>query len=141
VLQLLKDDPALDAYLANSAVEGAALIPADGEPPITGEALEKLLVGYAAAREAIARNAHRYDPTLLEALIDFVPLDPAHLARDTHQREELDALEAKLNQGSLGSANCNQLPSIACRLCWPRAGTWAKSSSRSCPCPRSRAAS
>ncbi len=100
----LKDDPALDAYLANSAVEGAALIPADGEPPITGEALEKLLVGYAAAREAIARNAHRYDPTLLEALIDFVPLDPAHLARDTHQREELDALEAKLNQGSLGSA-------------------------------------
>ena len=36
-------------------------------------ALERLLLDFAAARDAISRNAHRYDPTLLEALIDFVP--------------------------------------------------------------------
>lgn len=99
----LKDDAALNAYLANSAVEGAALIPAAGEPPIEGLALEKLLIAWAAANDAIARNAHRYDPRLLSALIDFAPLDPEHLARDTHQREELNALEAKLNAGSIGS--------------------------------------
>jgi DNA gyrase subunit B len=89
-------------------VEGAALIPADGEPPITGEALEKLLVSYAAAREAIARNAHRYDRNLLEALVDFVPMDLDTGPRHAGEGEGLDAL-AKLNQGSLGSPRFSEL--------------------------------
>jgi DNA gyrase subunit B len=98
----LKDDAALDAYLAGNAVEGAALVPATGEPPITGAALEKLLLAYAGAREAIVRNAHRFDPRVLEALIDFTPLDAAHLARNIDERHELDALEARLNRSGLG---------------------------------------
>ncbi|KQY49286.1 DNA topoisomerase (ATP-hydrolyzing) subunit B [Lysobacter sp. Root494] len=98
----LKDDAALDAYLAGNAVEGASLIPADGEPPITGEALEKLLLAYAGAREAIARNAHRYDPIVLESLIDFTPLDAATLASNTDERSELDALQSRLNRTGLG---------------------------------------
>ncbi|WP_024892175.1 DNA topoisomerase (ATP-hydrolyzing) subunit B [Luteimonas huabeiensis] len=98
----LKDDAALDAYLAAHAVENAALIPADGEPPIEGMGLERLLLLYARAREAIARNAHRYDPALLEALIDFTPLDPERLAANIDERHELDALEARLNRGGLG---------------------------------------
>jgi DNA gyrase subunit B len=98
----LKDDAALDAYLAGNAVEGAGLVPAAGEPPISGEALEKLLLAYASARETIARHAHRYDPRVLEALIDFTPLDAAHLAANTDEREELAALEARLNRGGLG---------------------------------------
>ena len=100
----LKDDAALNVYLANNAVEGASLIPADGEPPISGEALEKLLLVFTSARDAIARNAHRYDPVLLESLIDFTPLDAEHLQQNIDERHELDALEAKLNRGSLGSA-------------------------------------
>ncbi len=71
----LKDDPALDSYLASSAVENAALVPATGEPGIEGLALEKLLLAYAAALDSIERNAHRYDRNLLEALVDFVPMD------------------------------------------------------------------
>ncbi|TWG89428.1 DNA gyrase subunit B [Luteimonas sp. J16] len=98
----LKDDAALDAYLAANAVEGAALVPAEGEPPIEGAALEKLLLAYAGAREAIARNAHRYDPQLLEALIDFTPLEPEILSANTDERHELDALEKRLNQEGLG---------------------------------------
>ncbi|MFC7301029.1 DNA topoisomerase (ATP-hydrolyzing) subunit B [Cognatiluteimonas weifangensis] len=98
----LKDDAALDAYLASNAVEGAALVPAAGEPPITGAALEKLLLAYAAAREAIARNAHRYDPNVLAALIDFTPLDAAHLVQNIDERHELDALEARLNRVGAG---------------------------------------
>ncbi|TWH99493.1 DNA gyrase subunit B [Luteimonas cucumeris] len=98
----LKDDAALNAYLAGNAVENASLIPADGEPAITGPALEKLLLAYAGAREAIARNAHRYDPAVLESLIDFTPLDTAHLAANTDERHELDALEARLNRGGIG---------------------------------------
>ncbi len=98
----LKDDAALDAYLANNAVENAGLIPAEGEPAIDGTNLEKLLLAYAGARDAIARNAYRYDPALLEALIDFTPLDAASLARNTDERHELDALEARLNRTGLG---------------------------------------
>jgi len=98
----LKDDPALDAYLANNAVENAALIPATGEPPIEGVALEKLLLTYASAQEAINRNAHRYDRSLLEALVDFTPMDLEHL-RTARPGEGLEALAARLNQGSLGT--------------------------------------
>src|SRR5688572_12950458 len=98
----LKDDAALDVYLANNAVEGASLIPADGEPAIESATLEKLLLAYAGARDAIARNAHRYDPALLEALLDFVPLDAAQAANAEALRPQFDALEKRLNLGGLG---------------------------------------
>jgi DNA gyrase subunit B len=98
----LKDEAALDAYLAGNAVEGAALIPAAGEPPIEGAALEKLLLAFAGARDAIARNAYRYDPAVLEALIDFTPLDADSFARNTDERHELDALEQRINRSGLG---------------------------------------
>lgn len=96
----LKDDAALDVYLASNAVEGASLIPANGEPAIESVNLEKLLLAYASARDAIARNAHRYDPALLEALVDFIPLDAAHANEATAQ--QFGALEQRLNQGGLG---------------------------------------
>jgi len=98
----LKDDAALDAYLANNAVDGAQLIPAQGEPAIEGPALESLLLAFAGAREAIARNAHRFDPIVLESLIDFTPLDAASLAEHTDEAHELEALAAKLNRTGLG---------------------------------------
>lgn len=94
----LKDDAALDQYLAGNAVEGAALIPAAGEPPIEGAQLEKLLLAYAGAREAIVRSAHRYDSNVLQALIDAPPIDSAH----TPSRETLDRIEKQLNESGLG---------------------------------------
>ncbi|PPT98042.1 DNA topoisomerase (ATP-hydrolyzing) subunit B [Xanthomonas arboricola] len=100
----LKDDAALNAYLASNAVEGAALIPATDEPPITGEALEKLLMLFTSANEAIARNAHRYDPALLTALIDLPPLDVEKLQAEGEVHPTLDALQAVLNRGTLGTA-------------------------------------
>ena len=98
----LKDDAALDAYLAGNAVEGAHLVPATGEPPIAGTALESLLLAFANARGAIARNAHRFDPIVLESLIDFTPLDAASLAEHTDDVHDLEALAAKLNRTGLG---------------------------------------
>ncbi len=103
----LKDDAALDVYLAGNAVEGAALIPAEGEPQISGAALEKLLLIFAGARDTIARNAHRYDPLVLQALVDFTPLDATSFASSTdepevNQRVELDALQSRLNRSGLG---------------------------------------
>ncbi len=98
----LKDEAALNAYLANNAIEGAALVPAEGEPPITGAALERLLLLYAGARDAITRNAYRFDSNVLEALIDFTPLDAAHLLENIDERHELDALEKRINRSGMG---------------------------------------
>ncbi len=98
----LKDDAALDAYLAGNAVEGAQLVPAAGEPGIEGAQLESLLLAFANARGAIARNAHRFDPIVLESLIDFTPLDAASLAENTDEAHELEALASKLNRTGLG---------------------------------------
>src|SRR5690606_41731878 len=98
----LKDAAALAAYLASNAVEGASLVPAEGEPPIVGEALEKLLLAFAGARDAIARNAHRFDPHVLEALIDFTPLDAQSLSQNVDEQHELDALASRRNERGLG---------------------------------------
>ena len=77
----LKDDAALNQYLISNAVEGAELHPGDGAPPITGVALERLMLDRFAAQEAIARNAWRFDATVLDALLDAPPpRDPADAA-------------------------------------------------------------
>ena len=98
----LKDDAALDAYLANNAVDGASLIPAAGEPAIEGAALEALLLAYANARGAITRNAHRFDATVLEAMMDFTPLDAVSLAANSDLPNQLAALATRLNDVGLG---------------------------------------
>lgn len=98
----LKDDAALNAYLAANAVENASLVPAEGEPAVESAALEKLLLVYARAQEAITRNAHRYDPAVIEALIDFTPLDPERLADNIDERHELDALAQRINPEGAG---------------------------------------
>ncbi|TBR12981.1 MAG: DNA topoisomerase (ATP-hydrolyzing) subunit B [Lysobacter sp.] len=95
----MKDDAALDAYLANNAVDGASLIPAEGEPPIAGEALEKLLLAFANARDAIRRNAYRYDAQVLEALLDIAPF---HAGSDALDPAALGVIEARINDGRLG---------------------------------------
>jgi DNA gyrase subunit B len=95
----MKDDAALDAYLAGNAVEGASLIPATGEPPIAGEALESLLLAHAGARDAIRRNAHRFDAQVLEALLDIAPFDSSTDALDA---AALKVIEARINDGRLG---------------------------------------
>jgi len=98
----LKDDPALDAWLASSAVEGAWLVPAEGEPPIEGVALEKLLMAWADAQATIGRNAHRFDRQLLEALVEFTPLDKHNVAQ-IGEISLLQTLTERLNTHGLGA--------------------------------------
>ncbi len=59
---------------------------------------------FTSANEAIARTAHRYDPALLTALIDLPPLDVETLQAEGNQHPALDALQAVLNRGTLGTA-------------------------------------
>ena len=92
----LKDDAALDAYLATNAVEGAQLIPGTDQESLGGDTLRSLLLAYSEAKAASKKLAHRFDARVLEALIELGTGAPdARMAQ---------ALEAVLNTGPLGSA-------------------------------------
>jgi DNA gyrase subunit B len=100
----LKDDAALNQYLVNNAVEGAELRPGDAAPPITGIALEKLLLDLVAAQEAIARNAYRFDSAVLHAMLDLPP-PSALLFEHTESRDAWIArLQNRLSAVGLGRA-------------------------------------
>ena len=96
----LKDDAALDVYLANNAVEGAIADPRQRRTADRKRRTSRSCCSPTpSARDAIARNAHRYDPALLEALVDFVPLDAAHVANADALRPQFDALETAPQPG------------------------------------------
>ena len=100
----LKDDDALNQYLVNNAVEHAELRPAELAPPITGAALEALMLDYARAQEQIARLAHRFDAQILHAMLDL----PALRGSVFHEPERASAwatqLQQRLNESGLGRA-------------------------------------
>ncbi|MFY2764033.1 DNA topoisomerase (ATP-hydrolyzing) subunit B [Arenimonas sp. MALMAid1274] len=100
----LKDDGALNAYLVNNAVENAELRTDEGAPPITGAALEKLLLDFVAARETIARFAHRIDTPVLEAMLEMPPLKAEDFADADTLAPWCRELEKHLNATGLGRA-------------------------------------
>jgi DNA gyrase subunit B len=100
----LKDDAALNAYLANNAVEGAELRPSEGAPPVSGAALEKLLLDYVAARDSLARFAHRVDTPVLEAMLEMPPLSAEGFATPGALDTWTTELERRLNATGLGRA-------------------------------------
>ncbi|PRH81948.1 DNA topoisomerase (ATP-hydrolyzing) subunit B [Arenimonas caeni] len=98
----LKDDAALNAYLANNAVEGAELRPAEGAPPVAGAALEKLLLDFTAAREQLLRFAHRVDTPVLEAMLEMPPLSADKFATAGALDAWCAELGSRLNATGLG---------------------------------------
>ena len=98
----IKDDTALNDYLISSAVDNAALTYSPDAPPITGEALEKLLRGYQSALDQVARLAHRFDPAVLTAMLEHPPLVPALWTDAEAMQGWLDAMTLKLSASGLG---------------------------------------
>jgi DNA gyrase subunit B len=98
----IKDDAALNDYLISSAVDNASLTYSPDAPPITSEALEKLLRGYQNALDQIARLAHRFDPAVLTALLEHAPLEPALWADADAMQQWQDAAALKLSASGLG---------------------------------------
>ncbi|OOG57872.1 DNA topoisomerase (ATP-hydrolyzing) subunit B [Rhodanobacter sp. C03] len=98
----IKDDTALNDYLISSAVDNAALTYSPEAPPITGEALEKLLRGYQQAQDQIAKLSHRFDVTMLTALLEHTPLEPALWAEPAAMQAWLQQAERRLAASGLG---------------------------------------
>jgi DNA gyrase subunit B len=98
----IKDDTALNDYLISSAVDNAGLTYSPDAPPITGEALEKLLRSYQQALDQIAKLSHRFDATVLVALLEHTPIEPS-LWDDTAAMEDwLAKAEQRLAASGLG---------------------------------------
>jgi len=100
--QYLKDDAALNAYLSAAAVDGAELAYSPDAPPLTGPALEKLLGDFQHAQTIISRLGNRYDPAVLQALLDTPPLAAAELGDPARHEAWLAELHGKLNSDGLG---------------------------------------
>ncbi|HEY9131090.1 MAG TPA: DNA topoisomerase (ATP-hydrolyzing) subunit B [Dyella sp.] len=98
----LKDDAALNAYLIANAVDNAELQFDPAAPPVTGEALEKLLRDYQLALDQVERLGHRFDANLLNAMIEHTALEPA-LWNDASAMEAwMIGLSARLAASGLG---------------------------------------
>jgi DNA gyrase subunit B len=98
----LKDDTALNAYLISSAVDNTELMTAEGTPPITGEALAKLLNEYQHALDQIERLGHRIDATVLTALLEHQPIEPRLWADRDAMQEWLAGAAQRLAASGLG---------------------------------------
>ncbi len=86
----IKDDGALAQFLLASAVEGSSLTPSTDVPPISGAALEQLMQRFDAAQNQLKRLRLKYDPGVLEAIMEL-PVVDANVLDDRQQLEELAA--------------------------------------------------
>ena len=91
--QYLKDEPALDAYLTNMALDNASLHPVSGEP-ISGEVLERLIETYRAGR-GVAEKLFRIYP--YEALHGMLFVNPIALA-DLSIPSRMETFAAELSE-------------------------------------------
>jgi DNA gyrase subunit B len=98
----LKDDAALNAYLISSAVDNAALTYTPDAPPISGEALEKLLRDYQTALDQIERLSHRFDANVLTAMLEHPPIDARHWQDGAAMQTWLDGVALGLATSGLG---------------------------------------
>ncbi len=95
----VKDDNELNAFLLESALDGAALIVGEGTPPIHGIALETMLKDYMLVMEMIDRLAsRRLNPRILEHMIYMDPLDAESLVDRSRVSDWFEDLVARLNR-------------------------------------------
>ena len=98
----LKDDAALNAYLISNAVDNAGLQCSPEAPPISGEALEKLLRDYQAALDQIERLGHRFDANVLTAMVEHDPIQADHWNDAAAMQTWLEGIVRNLASSGLG---------------------------------------
>jgi DNA gyrase subunit B len=96
----VKDDPELNQYLIQLALDRTQLITSEDTPPIQGQGLEKLATAFSKAVSVVNRLSRRYDEIFLEQLTEFTPLDETTKNNQETLKQWLNELESKLNQGS-----------------------------------------
>lgn len=94
--QYIKDADALDAWMVQSALDGAFLHLGNDAPPVSGVALESLILEYQAVSSTIQRLARRYHypEAVLEVLVHTSPIDEAKLA----QHDVMQKIATEMNE-------------------------------------------
>ncbi|WP_407275859.1 DNA topoisomerase (ATP-hydrolyzing) subunit B [Halothiobacillus sp. DCM-1] len=100
--QYLKDELALNQFLLQLAVDGAALHISPEAPPIAGVALESLARDFLVAQAVIERLAHRYDPVVLKALLRVARREPSELLSEAASSWRAQLLQAINAQADVG---------------------------------------
>lgn len=90
--QYIKDDPALEEYLTNTALDGAALYVNAQAPGISGEKLENLVNNYRGVLANIDRLGRVYPERVLKAMIYVSKLSQD----DLKDRAKVEAWNAEL---------------------------------------------
>jgi DNA gyrase subunit B len=96
--QYLKDDEALDQYLTQAALEGAALVVDPDAPPISGEGLESLVEEYRGVERTIERLGRLYGTDVLGELVHHDTLRQEDLADESSVTAWADVLAERLTR-------------------------------------------
>ena len=102
--QYLKDEAALDAYLLQGALDGAALHTSASAPAISGPGLESLAVQYRQVLNTIKRVERLIPAVILEQMIYAPPIEIEALHDQDVVATWLDALLACLEGQEIGGA-------------------------------------
>jgi len=97
--QYIKDGDALDASLVQSALDGAMLHLSHDIPPVSGVALEKLMLEHQSVSSVIKRlsKRYRYPEAVLEVLVHVAAMDEIKLAQHDFMRTVAQDMSKKLS--------------------------------------------
>lgn len=99
--QYLKDEPALEDYLLNMALDNACLFSHEDALPIQGEQLEKLVNDYRKVRDSISRLSRVYPEDALYQMLYIKPLRVEDMKDKAKVSDWAESLQArfKANNG------------------------------------------
>ncbi|MFB6261710.1 MAG: DNA gyrase subunit B, partial [Thiohalorhabdaceae bacterium] len=95
----IKDEPSLEEYLFENALEGAQLFPSsEAAEPIEGNRLLDLARRYRDVQRLFERLSRRYDPHLLQGLLDLPDLGPEACQSEADLRAQLEPVVSRLTE-------------------------------------------
>ncbi|TDY03863.1 DNA topoisomerase (ATP-hydrolyzing) subunit B [Thiohalophilus thiocyanatoxydans] len=92
----LKDDPELNAYLLQMALDGAELHVNETAPPLSGEALEELARQHMLVNDTLRRLSRRYPQIVLEKMIYMPGLKAEQLLDNDGMAQWFGELQQRL---------------------------------------------
>ncbi|WP_133131217.1 DNA topoisomerase (ATP-hydrolyzing) subunit B [Legionella yabuuchiae] len=96
--QYVKDDDALFDYLTNNALDGAAFYPSKDAPPITAQALERLVHDIRQMEKIVRRYSRRYHPEILKRLAYLPLLQKEDFNNEESVNQWVKQLSARIQQ-------------------------------------------
>ena len=121
--QYLKDDEAMENYLLQGALDGAALYINEDAPPVSGQALEELVQRYRHVEKTIERLSRIYPRAVLNQLLYLPALGVDALSSREAVEAWVEKLSAALTAHETSSSEyyeCSVVLDPECSLYLPR---------------------